>query len=678
MTRKANGLKVEDRQKVKGKRRKFKKPLFTFAFLLLWGACSGSSLIGYQAYTANYPKYMTLARGGLQHLRTAATLLETLPKNPFDSHQVTSAQHEFATALTAFDGVDNGLRSFAWISGFFPIYGSRLSAALNLVSVAMGVSQAGVAGCNILNVLIARFHDPLSTQGHGLTMADMNNIDQDFHSVKLALNSAIDAAYQIQPGDLQFDPSIGKMFVAYYKELPALQAWLENVDMLLKVVPALLGIDKPSNYLLELLDSSELRPGGGFIGNYGFVTLSGGKLAEASITDVDLLDGYFRKTIGTVPGVRFPYPPAYSWFSNYLARDSWSLRDSNLDPDFPINAKYGELNYLREGGKFPGDGPVQGVIAITPTFIEHALEITGPIVVPEYHETVTSQNLVSRIHYYQLGGGGTFVGEGDGFRPSPDGHSSLRKRFTALLALHFLAHVRKLSSSAFSKFFQLLISSLHSKDIQIYFNSSVAESMLHAFHLDGAIQVPIDDGLFVVDTNMAGNKANGYIISKLDDQVYIDTRGDAVHHTTISYAWVIPGQIYVSAYGPHYRDYVRVYTPFGSILQMEKGWQRYDTGPAFLQRVWGGYFTLDYGQTNTINLIWMVPFAAKQDKTGWYYRYLVQRQAGSDWVLHLQMNLPSCATVTNTWGGLVATSRRTVMLTQTLDEDKNLGVNYSC
>lgn len=615
---------------------------------------------------------------GMQHLRTAATLLEGLSKNPFDSQQVEQAQSEFAISLTNFDEIDNELHSFSWISPFIPVYGSRLGAEFNLLSVAVDVSQAGVAACKILNVFITKFHDPLSTAGQGLTMLDMKTIDQEFRTVEAALYPAIDAASQIHLADLQFDPPIGRLFATFSKELPILQTSLENAGMLLTVMPALLGIGKPANYMLEILDSTELRPGGGFIGNYGFASFSGGKLVGASITDVSLLEVPFQATMSSIPGVRFHFPPAYSWFGNHLAANTWSLRDSNLDPDFPLDAQYGELNYLREGGKFPGGVPIQGMIAITPAFIEHVLEITGPIAVPEYHDTVTAQNLISRIHYYQLGGGGVTPGEGKGYRPSSDGFSSQRKHFTALLALHLLAHIRQLSSSALPKLFQLLISALRSKDLQIYFNSNVAESMLNSFHLDAAIRSPVDDGIFVVDANMAGDKANQFITSTLTDQVSIDKSGNAVHHTTIRYSWVIPGKIYSATNGNHYLDYARVYLPLDSTLQMQNGWRPYGEGQAFGQQVWGGYVNLDYGQTRTVTLVWTVPFAAQEDGNGWYYSYLVQRQAGSNWTFHLQVTLPSCSLITNTSGGLVAENKQTVMLSQPLDANKNFSVSYKC
>src|SRR5205085_10108528 len=129
----------------------------------------------------------------------------------------------------------------------------------------------------------------------------------------------------------------------------------------------------------------------------------------------------------------------------------------------------------------------------------------------------------------------------------PDGHSSLRKCFTELLSEHFLAHVHQLSSPALFKLEQVLLNAVRSKDIQLYFNSSVAENMLQRFHLDAAIQSPAGDGLFIVDANIAGNKANSFITNTIDDQVAIDVEGNAVHHTTISYAWTTPGSVYGSA-----------------------------------------------------------------------------------------------------------------------------------
>jgi Protein of unknown function (DUF4012) len=440
-----------------------------------------------------------------------------------------------------------------------------------------------------------------------------------------------------------------------------IQDWLDTFERLLPVAPSLLGIGTPANYLIEVLDSTELRPGGGFIGNYGTATLSGGRLSATHITDVDLIDKPFESA-----GHVIPYPPAYGWFD--LARGSWSFRDSNLDADFPTAARYGEQTYREEGGKVSA----QGVIAITPALIEQALAITGPITVPEYHETITTQNLIARIHFHQLGN----AGEGSDLIPSPDGHSSLRKRFTELLAEHFLARVHQLAPGQLSKFVLLMVNAVHSKDLQLYVNAAVAENLLHRFHLDAAIQSPAGDSLFVVDANIAPNKANNFIINTLDDRVTIDTQGNVMHRATLQYAWTIAGQNYGN---PIYRDFVHIYVPPGSELLTQDGWQPRGTSNAFNRKVWMGYFELSYGQTRTVTLVWKVPAAASKDQSGWHYQYVVQKQAGVLRKVNLQVVVPTCAVITNKWGGLMSSNGgQKAARTQSLSEDMNVGANYAC
>jgi len=345
---------------------------------------------------------------------------------------------------------------------------------------------------------------------------------------------------------------------------------------------------------------------------------------------------------------------------------AWNRRDSNRDADFPTTAQNAERNYALEGGNIP----VQGVIAITPTFISHVLKITGPISIPEYAETVTAQNLVSRIHYHQLGPGR----EGEDV-PAPDGHSSVRKHFTELLAEHFLARVRQLPASALPTFLQVVQNAMLSRDVQLYFNVPIAEDVLHLTHIDGAIATPSSDSLFVVDANVGGDKANAFITNTMSDQVTLDAAGNATHHTTLNYAWLAPGNVYGN---PIYEDYLRIYVPPGSILHLQSGWEPQGTSGAFGREVWAGFFTLTQSQTRTITLVWTVPHAAQKNTQGWQYQYLVQHQAGTRWMLHLQVALPLCALVKNTGSEVIRGNDLVKKLDRVLSEDVSVEMSYKC
>lgn len=650
---------MHGRQRVK--KQNFKKwYLLAFVFLLLCMIGAGFSFDAYQTYSASYREDVSLAQGGIQYLRQAQTLLTGLSQASSHTDAVSQAHHQLFAALTQFVRLEHNLNSLPSISTSLPIYGMRLQAALHLVPMAIDISEAGIAACDLLNVFLVT---PLNVHGPTLTPGNMRSAAEDFQHIKRALDQAMTEANQVPVDSVQFYPQADKMLTLFQQQIPTIRVLLDTIDQLIPVIPLLLGMSIPTNYFLEVLDSTELRPGGGFIGNYGTVTLSGGRLASAHITDVSLIDSAFR-----FAGNKIPYPSVYSWFPHFLGQGSWSLRDSNLDADFPTDAAYAEQNYVREGGNIP----LQGVIAITPTFIEHVLDMTGPIAIPEYAETVTAQNLIERIHYHQLGS----AGEGSGFVASPDGHSSLRKRFTELLAEHLLAHIQKLSS--LPSFLSLLISSVRSKDIQLYFNTKSAEDVLQRLHLDGKIQSPAGDSLLHVDANLSPNKANHFLVTSVDDEVTIDGVGSATHHVAMTYAWTIAGHNYGH---PLYRDYGRIYVPPGSTLQSQVGWQPQGTSSSFGREVWAGFFTLTQGQTRTMTFTWTVPRAAARESRGWHYHYLIQRQAGIEWMMHVHILLPSCASVTaatNTSGGTITTSKQSVTLTTALDEDTNFDVNYTC
>jgi hypothetical protein len=111
---------------------------------------------------------------------------------------------------------------------------------------------------------------------------------------------------------------------------------------------------------------------------------------------------------------------------------------------------------------------------------------------------------------------------------------------------------------------------------------------------------------------------------------------------------------------------------------MQNGWQPQGTSNAFDREVWAGYFTLSYGKTLTITLQWTVPSAVRHDAHVWHYQYLIQKQAGTQWKINLQVTLPACALTINPWGGLISRDRHSAELAQPLIEDINVGLNYTC
>src|SRR5258706_7947816 len=229
---------MNNKQLLRSKKQKAKKLyIFLLILVLLSVVSAGLSVVGYETYNSEYQRDLSLAQAGMQHLQKAETLLKALPKNPFDAQTANQAQHEFAAASLSFGQVNDDLKSLPGISTSIPVYGSRLRAALDLLPLAIELSQAGINGCNARNFLSSSFHNPLNSRSQGLTRAEFSAIENDFHQVKMTLNLAIDRLNHVPPGDLQVDPTLGKYFLIFQGEIPLVQTWLETVEKLLPVAP---------------------------------------------------------------------------------------------------------------------------------------------------------------------------------------------------------------------------------------------------------------------------------------------------------------------------------------------------------------------------------------------------------------------------------------------------------
>src|SRR5438128_2234160 len=131
-----------------------KKPYLLVAILALFlpgTICSALLVIGNQTYQRD----ISLAREGVQHLRTGVTLLEGLSQSPktFDRLAVATqnAQREFAAASIIFARLNSDVKLLPGIGMSVTAYGKRLHAASHLLSLAMEVAQAGVLACSTLN-----------------------------------------------------------------------------------------------------------------------------------------------------------------------------------------------------------------------------------------------------------------------------------------------------------------------------------------------------------------------------------------------------------------------------------------------------------------------------------------------------------------------------------------------
>jgi hypothetical protein len=238
----------------------------------------------------------------------------------------------------------------------------------------------------------------------------------------------------------------------------------------------------------------------------------------------------------------------------------------------------------------------------------------------------------------------------------------------------------------------LLKSSIQTKDIQIYLTEPGAEALLRHHDLASTLNAPTSgDSLTVVDANVGGVKANNQIAYTWNDQVSLDSLGNATHDLVLTYDWPSTGYNYQNAYPCDgctylYQDYLRIYIPDGSIhISLPDTFARWHSpllSHGFGMTVIQGLIYFSIGDpTFTVSLTWTVPHAAVPTAGGWLYQYAVEKQAGINTrPLDVALTLPSCAHVYGTLQGFTRTStaHRAVYHRPSLTSDVTLGLSYTC
>lgn len=338
--------------------------------------------------------------------------------------------------------------------------------------------------------------------------------------------------------------------------LPLIQTNLKQAHDMMDAIGWLLGVGQPRTLLLQTLDRAELRPSGGFTGQYAEVHINGARLGPVQLHDIGPQE---EGNAGAASNGQIA-PDPYTWWPI----PNWGLRDSNLSADFPTTAQLAIGRY-----QFEFHTQIDGAVSFSTFFIEDILRVLGPLFIPKYNETVTAQNLEGRLHYYQLDNGA--IRKQEIVEGEPDKNLA-RKYFTRRVSEALLERMHHLSLEEVPGLVQTMLHSLQAKDLQIYVANPAIEHLLASY--DAANQIDLStghDGLYVVQTNINANKGSLFIRTLLHDTVSLDNSGGATHVMQMRLVYSQIGPVW----GPDaYRDYVRIYVPPTSQFRWGDGFEQ--------------------------------------------------------------------------------------------------------
>ena len=332
--------------------------------------------------------------------------------------------------------------------------------------------------------------------------------------------------------------SFGNSEIAKYKEeLPKIVKLNKVLLATSKDAGDLFGFEKPNRILFLFQNPAEIRPTGGFIGSYGVMEISKGKILSLSIDDIYNPDGQVD-----VKKVRVT-PPAS--IRNFLKEDKLYIRNANYNSDFPSSAEnIADLFNKATSDRF------DNIIAIDYTFIQSYLDLFGGIYLNNYQEEINASNFTERAQFHSEFNYKEGVSE--------------KKSFLTTLGSKIIEGFFQLNTSDLMKFNDSIYGLLETRNIQIYTKYPNLAKSLNELKWDGALVKTNGDYLKIVNSNLGGNKVNYLTKNKYKYEVLSMTR-DGVLRGRVTLNYTNNAKDKAWPYG-NFTNYVKVLTQRGAKL----------------------------------------------------------------------------------------------------------------
>lgn len=371
-----------------------------------------------------------------------------------------------------------------------------------------------------------------------------------------------------------------------------------ELEVLNKIVGELTKKDDvEKRFLIMLQNEAELRPGGGFLGQYAIVKTKNGEIVSTYVEDANLLDQRMKAKI------QAPFP-----FYRMMQLKKWKFRDSNFSPDFPANVEKAKYFFRLAGG---GSTDFYGVIAVNSKVFNDVLGLTGPITVPGYSGEYNSENGARKLEE---------VVE-KAYIMNPEIDTQNRKAILKKMAPIILEKLVTIGNVP--KIAELFHNELKNRDVMINFSDPALQQAVESVHWDGSM--PKDwpgDFLMTVDANMGALKSDWYIKRQMIYDIDL-TQPKPLVTLNIKYD-------HTAQYGDwrtsDYHSYLRVYVPKGSNFLESKMVSRVNTNEEFGKTYFGFICHVLIGKQTDAYIKYELPesFSNIED-----YKLLIQKQSGA-------------------------------------------------
>ncbi len=412
-------------------------------------------------------------------------------------------------------------------------------------------------------------------------------------------------------------------FEEFKAQYPQMQELVTQGSDFAKFLENFIGVKGTKRYIILFQNSSELRPTGGFPGSYALLTFENGRLKEYLVDDIYNIDGQLKEAI--IPPLQLQH-----------ITPTWAMRDANWFIDFPTSAKKIAAFYKKESGL-----TLDGVLTLSPDLFKDILKVIGPVEMPAYNVTITSENFLATIQ--------NEVEYGENKKDNKP------KKILTDMAPIVLERLYSANHEKWLEVFNAFMSGLERKDMLMYFRDLNLQSFSMEKGFAGEVKQVDSDYVMVTMTNVKGSKTDTVTDTVLKMGTYL--AGGEIRHKLIIGRTHNGGKTKYGFYNKQNPSYVRVLVPqgssllsingqsvpaFGPLVDYSQGFQKDDDLVRFERSFvegrqpgvsvyeesgktgFGFWMIVDPGSTRTVELEYSVPASVVKSD----YSLYVQKQPG--------------------------------------------------
>ncbi len=457
------------------------------------------------------------------------------------------------------------------VLGYFDSAGGQINGFLNKNNSAEQASTTGERKLSLIDLAksgalwenagsVYSGFENLSSSGLGL-MAELDALGKNWgnlffrgggqelighlRKIKEYLDSINEANAKLSSLNIGFDNFLsGK-----YGSSLSLDMNLRHLNSFLRAFINWLSSPEDRHILVVFGNSSEPRPGGGFIGSYADAVFSEGSLKLVDVHDINDADRELEAKI-------IPPKPLQA------IEKSWTIADSNWFFDYSVSAVK-TIELMEESKTYAGKNSFDGVVAISPAVIGGILEVTGPIKLADRNLTIDKDNFLKEIQKEVQ---------------AAQAKGAPAKKIIAELTPEILLKLEFLNEYDGRKLMDKFAEWVKKKDIVAYFKDKDIQNFLDFYGASGRIfEQPSDfngDYLAVSSANVGGGKSDFFINQKVFFKTQLNMDGTAGNHLEISRQH-LAGKNDEWWYRLPSESYIQVFTPADAALSsFSGGWDR--------------------------------------------------------------------------------------------------------